>query len=1021
MHVESTALTTAATGRWLAASRGAVTPYPRDRTVPQVFSEWVKQTPDATAVVEGEHRWTYSEIDLWSDAVAVRLHDVAPGALVGVPGVRSAAFVATILGVLKAGAAYVPLALDEPAERQAQRRADCARVIEPPTEPQRNADETQKGPVSSTCSHLRPSAAGPGPEAPAYVLYTSGSTGTPKGVVVPHRAILRLVCTTDYLTVQPEDVFALHSNLSFDASTLELWAPLLNGASLVITPTETVLSAPALAAHLRAHRITALWLTTSLFNQLVREAPAMFSGLRWLVFGGEAADAASVRRVLESGRPQHLINGYGPTESTTFAVCHRVEEVDGDRVPIGRPIANTDAFILGADLQPAEEGELHLGGAGLALGYLHDPQLTAERFIETPFGRLYKTGDLARWRADGTLDYLGRVDRQLKIRGFRIEPGEIEAALRSHPLVRQSAVILRSTAAGDKMLVAYVVPDRTAAGGRDQIAEWETLFDEGIYGKLEPGSDPTFNIQGWNSSYTGEPIPREEMREWLEDTISRIEAFRPRTLLEIGCGTGMLLYRLAPQCAEYYATDVSRVALDYLRPTLAEHGCGHAHLIHGSADDLAAVAGEQRFDGVILNSVVQYFPSVDYLRRVIEEAARVLNPGGFIFLGDVRSFPMLESLHAEIQLAKAPGDLPVSELPALIHRHLQQERELLVDPAFFRALRQRLPRLGRVAVTPKRGRAHNELTRYRYQVSLQFDTIEPAAPAAQWIPWSSLDEIRTLLAEENPPVLGVAGIPNARTAPATKLRASLGTGGTVADLRRSVAGTSGGIDPEDVFALGDLPFAIALDWSAHGPDGEFDAIFVRRDLTADPAIFSRHGATAERPWSEYGNNPLAAAEAREVADELQKHLRARLPEYLRPAAVVCLESFPLTRNGKLDHAALPAPVFERAQAAGPLPRTSVEHGIAAVWRDALDLTSVGLDQSFFDLGGDSLRMVKMHGVLRAQLKIDLPITKLFQFPTIRMLAAYLGEKDGQPPAAAATHERAQQQRAARNRARAPTR
>jgi amino acid adenylation domain-containing protein len=368
-----------------------------------------------------------------------------------------------------AGGAYLPVDEQEPEERRRLRLAECSLQL---TWSPAGEIQLEEGPWRGV-----PEAAAEPAEVPAYLLYTSGSTGLPKGVMVPHRAIARLVCATDFVSIRPEDVLAFHSNLSFDASTFEIWGPLLNGASLVVTPLETVLSPEALAEHLRAFGITTLWLTMSLCAQLAEEAPDLFASLRTLIFGGEAADVATVRRICAHGRPRHLINGYGPTECTTFAVCHQVEETveemsqSGWRVPIGRPIANTEALVLDEDGQPSMEGELYLGGAGLALGYRGAPELTAQRFLETGFGRLYRTGDAARWREDGRLDYLGRLDRQMKIRGYRIEPGEVEAALGAVPGVGRAAVVRGNAPSGDPCLVAYFT------GGADPEAVRRELRD----------------------------------------------------------------------------------------------------------------------------------------------------------------------------------------------------------------------------------------------------------------------------------------------------------------------------------------------------------------------------------------------------------------------------------------------------------------------------------------------------------------------------------------------------------------
>jgi acyl-coenzyme A synthetase/AMP-(fatty) acid ligase/acyl carrier protein len=299
-------------------------------------------------------------------------------------------------------------------------------------------------------------------------MYTSGSTGVPKGVLVPHRAINRLAINNGYADILPSDCLAHGSNPAFDAATFEVWGAWLNGASLLVIPQETLLDPKRLVAELRRGRVSVLWLTTALFIQYVDVLSEVLRSLRHLIIGGEVVDPKVIERVMKGKPPQRLLNAYGPTECTTFSTTHLVSELpgEGQSVPIGRPIANAQIYLLDRWLQPVPvetAGEIYIGGDGIAQGYWNRPDLTAERFVADPFGqdsgaRLYKTGDLGRWRRDGELEFLGRNDDQVKIRGFRIELGEIEARLRRHPRVQEAIVLALENTPGQKHLVAYWVP-----------------------------------------------------------------------------------------------------------------------------------------------------------------------------------------------------------------------------------------------------------------------------------------------------------------------------------------------------------------------------------------------------------------------------------------------------------------------------------------------------------------------------------------------------------------------------------
>ena len=312
------------------------------------------------------------------------------------------------------------------------------------------------------------------PEHLAYVMYTSGSTGRPKGVMVPHRAIVRLIVNNGYAAFGPDDRVACAANPAFDAATLEVWAPLVTGGVVAIIDQDSVLDPSRFAMALRTNDVNVLWLTVGLFNQYADALQDEWRRLRYLIVGGDALDPRVMSRVLRSSPPTHLLNGYGPTETTTFAVTHEISQVEeGARsIPLGRPISNTRTYVLDERQAPVPvgvAGELCIGGAGVSRGYLGRPALTAERFIADPYGdepgaRLYRTGDLCRWRPDGTLEFLGRTDHQVKVRGFRIEPGEIEARLAEHPRVREAVVVAREDTPGEKRLVAYIVAADTVGG-----------------------------------------------------------------------------------------------------------------------------------------------------------------------------------------------------------------------------------------------------------------------------------------------------------------------------------------------------------------------------------------------------------------------------------------------------------------------------------------------------------------------------------------------------------------------------
>ena len=451
--------------------------YSREGCIHELFEAQAARTPQAMAVLHEGAALTYAELNARANQLAhcLRAAGVGAQARVGICLERGLELIVGLLGILKAGAAYVPLDPDLPRERLAFVLRDAAvaalitqqgllgRLPQTARRPLCLDRDWQEIAAHGT-ANLASTAS---PRHLAYIMYTSGSTGRPKGVAIRQEGVVRLVKEPNYVSLSPEDAIAQVSNVAFDAATFEVWGALLNGARLVILARDVTLSPAALAAALAALRISCMFLPTALFNRISGERPGAFRTLRYLLFGGEPCDPDRVKDVLNAGGPRHLLHVYGPTETTTFATFHEVRGVESGRtIPIGRPISATEVFLLdsrGEAVPVGATGEIYIGGPGVAAGYIGNSEETSARFVGHPLRReseerVYRTGDLARRRADGSLEFLGRNDAQVKIRGFRIEPSEISATLNGHPGVQTSYVMARPRASGDVGLLAYFVP-----------------------------------------------------------------------------------------------------------------------------------------------------------------------------------------------------------------------------------------------------------------------------------------------------------------------------------------------------------------------------------------------------------------------------------------------------------------------------------------------------------------------------------------------------------------------------------
>lgn len=1043
-----------------------------DTTLHARFEARVAATPDAIALEFKDQKLTYAELNARAEEVAAHLaaqfahlpadrstnttsdpySSIAPGeTLVGICVEPSLDLIIGVLAILKAGAAYVPLDPAYPRDRLAfivndanlpilltQKRLidglpeHNAKVICLDDLPLASNGSAQNGSGKTGVGKNGADTQGTRDETTAqnlsYVIFTSGSTGKPKGVLLQHHSVNQLLNSMQKrLNVVPEDRFVLITTLSFDISVLEIFLPLVSGARCIIAPRTIVADGLALSEWLNETHATVIQATPSSWRLVLNAGWDGMPNLK-ILCGGEALSADLASRLVDCC--DELWNVYGPTETTIWSSATLLRKEDLDTpINIGAVLDNEQLYVLDDQLQPVPEGEvgeLYIGGYGLARGYLNRPDLTAERFVKNPFPdalseRMYRTGDLVRYYGEGQLEFAGRADSQVKIRGFRIELGEIENALVEHPVVEEAVVTVHEAEGGEKRLVAYVSPtpidgndEAAAALGDDtemaaeQIDEWATVWDE-TYTRESPEADPTFNIVGLNSSYTGELLPPEELGEWVDCAVARILEMEPKRVLEMGCGSGLLLFRIAPHTEYYHGADISPATIANLQTQVdSDDKYQSVELSQRAAHDFSGLEPHS-VDTIVMNGVTQYFPSTDYLYEVLEGLINFAKPGGKVFIGDVRSLSLLEAFHTSVEVYKASPSTRVEELRRLIRKHMRQEKELIIDTEFFTSLVKMLPQVEDVEIQLKRGHTQNEMFNYRYDVEIH---VAGAAQTAnntgtvkpQRMDWQdadlSLGEVRAILRQEKPEVLHINRVPNARLTQDfayMELLAREDCPETVGELRDfvkeqpSLLNEDSALQPEAVYELGEKTgYHVVTNWSQLGGNGCFDVEFRRHDVPPAAVATGKSQAKTQADSNltvetlrQYANNPMEERTTQALIPELREHLHSKLPDYMMPATFVVLDEFPLTPNRKIDRQALPEPSHSRPDLDVPFaaPRKPAEETMARLWEEILDIHPVGVFDNFYDLGGDSLLALQL--VLSAEAQgISFSPKNLFQYPTI---------------------------------------
>ncbi|OQD93279.1 hypothetical protein PENSOL_c033G00290 [Penicillium solitum] len=1040
-----------------------------------MFLEQVAAHPHEIAVRDTKTQLTYSELDQKSSFLAAWLtkrYSLSLETPVGVYAPRSCEGIVANFGIMKAGLTYVPLDVDAPMDRIGTILSclpACQIVLlgshqVPPTVPAPGvtfpyiADSLGEATAQDVRTFLSTTPI-TRPTSLACILFTSGTTGKPKGVMMEQYGIVRLAKDPQIVAhVAASKVSSYMLNPVFDASGFDIYPALLNGGTLVCIERQAVWDYTTLEETFIKNRVRRAVMTPAMLSQCLASAPGIINELDILYVGGDKLAPADVEKARCSRGNPRIFNCYGPTEnsviSTRYAVPDNEAGVNG--IPIGRAIVDSGAYVMDRNLRLVPIGvlgELVVTGLGLARGYVN-PEHDLNRFVSIDIGgrpvRAYRTGDMVRYRpSDRQMEFFGRMDQQVKIRSHRIEPAEIDNTLLGDDFITAAVTVVQKRAAQtEPELVSFVtVRDsaqhfaRLEAGIQDgHVDAWRDKADaDDHYGGVNTIQPETLgrDFLGWVSMYTGEPIGEAEMSEWLSDTIAAIRRLEPSRVLEIGTGTGMILFNLIGSLKQYFGLDLSSQAVRFVQEAVGwvDGAAKKVNVQVGTAADLAAVEGAGPLDLAIINSVVQYFPSVLYLRTVILDLIHKQDVK-CIFFGDIRSY----ALHQEFQASNVRHlyghTLTAPEFRRRMAEAARSERELLVDPAFFIALAAELPNLiEHVEILPKQMKVTNELSCYRYtailyvkrsnQPSLDIREVDRSS----WIDFEmqGLDSrslAQLLTTPENPSVLAVSNIPYKKTIEERFLIDALqcsipGTnsaGWSLDACKRAHAYPA--LAAVDLLGLAQQTgWEVEISWARQGSQhGGMDAIFHRTTATPKTRrVLFRFPTDCHKPGPAdiFSNNPLKLRRNELIESQLLENLRAKLPYYMVPQLVRVLDQMPVNNVGKVDRKALAQRNDLGSTPAGATksslsrraPSSFSNEAERALWEEFTTVlgVEVGIKDSFFDLGGHSLMAVKLVSRINKRLGSTLRVSELFQYPTITRLGSRLQGSGVSPSGVAVTN------------------